>query len=38
MDFCHLKEIFPTDIENNYWILPQKQDSMLLKLQPESSS
>ena len=26
MDFCHLEEIYLTDMENNHWILLQKQD------------
>ena len=26
MDFCHLQEIYPTNMENNYWILLPKKN------------
>ena len=31
MDFCHLREIYVTKMDNNYWILLQKSELDALK-------
>ena len=36
MDFCRLREIYRTNMENKYWTLLQKQDQIMKKLFPKN--